>query len=55
MRQLEEENMTTGSGARLVIARGGVISKEEALGSLLQLKRIGWFSPGVRVSHKYYR
>lgn len=31
----------------LVMARGKVISKEEALESLLQLKRIGWFSPSV--------
>jgi len=31
----------------LVMARGKVISKEKALESLLQLKRIGWFSPSV--------
>lgn len=31
----------------LVMARGEVISKEKALESLLQLKRIGWFSPAV--------
>jgi predicted nucleic acid-binding protein len=31
----------------LVMARGKVISKEKALESLLQLKRIGWFSPNV--------
>jgi hypothetical protein len=29
------------------MARGKVISKEKALESLLQLKRIGWFSPSV--------
>jgi len=31
----------------LVMERAGVISKERALESLLQLKRIGWFSPSV--------
>lgn len=30
-----------------VMARGKAISKEKALDCLLQLKRIGWFSPNV--------
>jgi len=40
-------NLVSSPEIVLVMARGKVISKEKALESLRQLRRIGWFSPSV--------